>query len=98
VDWPAPPISHAGLNVQRPSYREPNGDTGLHSGGDRFRPGSFREPHFLGACRKMRFENRFVRVARDTTRASEVKGFVFPTRLLDEAGPLWGKEFDIVVV
>ena len=40
----------------------------------------------------------FVRVARDTTRASAVKGFVFPTRLLDEAGPLWGKEFDIVVV
>ena len=40
----------------------------------------------------------FLRVARDTTRASAVKGFVFPTRLLDEAGPLWGKEFDIVVV
>ena len=43
-------------------------------------------------------QETFLRVARDTTRASAVKGFVFPTRLLDEAGPLWGKEFDIVVV
>ena len=44
------------------------------------------------------YPGSFVRMARDTTRASAVKGFVFPTRLLDEAGPLWGKEFDIVVV
>jgi hypothetical protein len=35
-----------------------NSDTGLHSGGNRFRQGSFREPHFIAQTPLQRVQTR----------------------------------------